>query len=96
MAAVAIAIVFKAVFVGPESFVALNKMRKKNDSLEYKLVELKMKRALLSYNRQRLERDTAYWERVFRLSGMGRKGEAFFVIKNDSLVLIYDFLDSPE
>ncbi len=92
----AAALSVKTVFIGQESFMNLSRMKKRNDSLKNKLIELEMKRVLLRYNLQRLERDTLYWERVFRLSGMGRKGEAFFLIRNDSLILVYDLLEKSE
>ncbi|MBN1620278.1 hypothetical protein JW890_06115 [candidate division WOR-3 bacterium] len=92
----AAALSVKTVFIGQESCMNLSRMKNRNDSLKNKLVELEMKRILMRYNLQRLEKDTLYWERVFRLSGMGRKGEAFFLIRNDSLILLYDLLEKTE
>lgn len=96
LAFLAVVLTVKTVFVGPESLVNISRMKHRNDSLKNKLVELEMKNAVLSYNLVRLKRDTAYWERVFRLSGMGKRGEAFFIVRNESLVLVYDFLESGE
>lgn len=86
-------LVYKLVFIGPESIKNLLKRKHYSDSLNYKLVKYELKRTLLSYKKYKLSNDSNYWQRFFRLAGFQRKNETFFLIREDTLILIYDNLD---
>lgn len=85
---------WKLLFIGPESYRGLLKQKKFVDSLEIELLKMEMKRTLLHYKCTKLSSDILYWEDFLRKSGKVRSGEAYFIIENDSLHLIYDLLEN--
>jgi len=85
-------LIYKLFFIGPESIRYLFKRKDYSDSLKVELVKLEFKRTMLSFKKYKLSTDTNYWQRFFRLAGFQRNNETFFLIKEDTLILIYDNL----
>lgn len=83
----------KTLLWSPESIQNLNKKRKFADSLSLELIKLELKRVLLSYETSKLTEDTGYLIQMFRKMGRTREGEAYFIINDDSIILIYDRLE---
>ena len=89
-----IILMWKLLFIGPESYSGLIEQKKTVDSLQLELIKLEMKRTLLHYKCTKLSVDLSYWEKFLRKSGKVRSGEASFIIRNDSIYLIYDLLEN--